>query len=136
MASEISCNNSHIFCICCPTTRRYSPFQIILRFFFFFLTDGHFSTKRHHSDHFLVDEKTATKPFSNETRFLNDQQSHTALFKFVSQNNCKLLRGMNCCHMKEGSLGAWIKTGCGEKERRLQMILDYSENFFSGRSAH
>lgn len=122
------CNNSHIFCTCSHTNRRYSPFKITL---FVFSRDGHFSTKSQHLEHFPVDEKTATKHFSNETGFLNDQPPYKALFKFISQNNCKLLHGMNCRRIGERSLGHELRLWLRGKEgrSRIQKILEYSESF-------
>lgn len=57
----------------------------------------------------------ATKHFSNETRFKSDQQLPKALFKFLSQDNYKLLHGMNCHPVRERSLGSELRPGCCEK---------------------
>ena len=63
---------------------------------FVFWEEGCFLPNHQHLEHYLVNEKTATKHFSNETQFVNDRQPHKALFKFISQNSCKLLHSMNC----------------------------------------
>lgn len=129
------CNNSHIFCTCSHTTRCYSPFKITLCVF---SRDGHFSTKGQHLQHFRVDEKTATKHSSSETGFLNHRPPHKALFKSISQNNCKSLHGMNRRRIGERSLGHELRPWLRGKEgwSWIQKILEYSDSFSLWRAAH